>query len=227
MVPITELKIDDFQYIFKSLRPIDLINFSDTNKYLRSIVKTYLGTYFSKNFVIMCLEQELMTTCFAYHESLIISNFETLLRTIRIFGDHIKILTFWVAHKRKCKILGLYISTYCPNIHTILFRSLSIELAHIFNVKLNVKNVFFEFSELILNTSKLSETFPYLENLFFHDSRVANFDLFLERHSFLDYIVIDDEFMFYPFLFLHTFAKISCKIVWNDYLAERQKFIGK
>lgn len=83
MALITDLTIDDFQYVFCYLSFIDLINFSDTNKYLKDIVKPYLESNFNSKVSLLCGT----TTSIAYNNRHVITKFHLILKLIRIFGN--------------------------------------------------------------------------------------------------------------------------------------------
>lgn len=210
--------IDDFQYVFKYLKYSDLINFSDVNKYLRTVTKIYLNSNFEKKIVLQCCE----STNFGYCNKIVLANFQLILKFIRIFGDQFKILIFWVIDARKCHILGIYLNNYCQNLESLLFRSLKFDLGSIFMI--NLKNIFFEFGELHSNFCQLSKFFPKLEKLFLFQLKVDSMVNFNKKHQYLDYVVVHDLEKFSQFLSMQTNIKILCLNKWQNYLIERQKY---
>lgn len=223
MALITDLTIDDFQYVFCYLSFIDLINFSDTNKYLKDIVKPYLESNFNSKVSLLCGT----TTSIAYNNRHVITKFHLILKLIRIFGNYFKILAFWVIDEKKSHTVSTYINIYCSNLETLLYRSLQFDLSSTFTNHLNVKNLFFEFSILDTNFSQLSKFFPKLEKLFLYSLTVNNKIKFNENHQFLNHITVNNLEPYSTFLSLNSNAQIFCLPDWKNYLTERQKFFEK
>lgn len=203
MTSITDLTIDDFQHLFIYLNSTDLINLSDTNTYLRNVVKLYLNSKLQRKIVLQCGKSFTYTYC----DRIILKNFQIVLKFIRIFGDQFKILFFWIVNSKKCQIANIYLNTYCQNLETLLFRSLELNSNFIFHNNLSIKNLFFEFCNLPLGLCQLIKNFPNLEKLFLYESETSDNQL------------ISFELLYSPVI-------VSCPIYWENFLIERQKFIG-
>lgn len=96
MTTINDLTIDDFQYIFGHLSYSDFINLSLASKYLQNIVKLYLNSDLKRKIVLQCGPSSNL----CYGPKIISINFKSILRFIRIFGDQIEIIIFWVIDRK-------------------------------------------------------------------------------------------------------------------------------
>lgn len=217
MTLITDLTFDDFQFVFKYLDFSDLINLSVTNRYLQNIIKLYLDDEFKRKIVLQCSS----TTDLAYGKKIIIVNFRSILRFIRIFGNQIKILLFWVVDRRKCEILALYLNSYCSNLETLLFRSLKFDISPFLQCDFSIRNLLFEFSNLYPSFSQFSTLFPNLINLCLFHTKISDIDLI--NIKCLKLVVIDNLNM--PLLQSKSLIEYKLLGKWSDYLIERKRFI--
>lgn len=205
MASINELSIDDFQHIFIHLDYSDLVNLSDCDTYLQNVVKSYLGSMFNNQIVLQCSR----SLDFIYFQKTLIRNFQFVLRFIRIFGDQIKILIFWVVDPQKCQIMNDYLNKYCSNLKTLIFRSLKVDFK--FGIHNKLENLFFEFCSLSFDSRHLVQFFPCLKRIYIfrlrfgpHMGDIIDFSSFNNCNPSIEVFRLDN---------------------WDYYLVERLKFL--
>lgn len=218
MPSLTDLTINEFQFIFVYLDYTDSISLGDTNMDLRNIVKMYLSSKLKHKLVLQCNSLDSI-----FGQGLIATKFLYILRFIRIFGDQITILVFWVTVEKKCQLITMYLSKYCHNLNTLLFRSMKFDLSPYLFEYTSIRNLLFEFSVLPLAFKQISFIFPNLENLSFFQTRFDGIVNYTEKHEHLECFIVDDPAIYASFV--HLYFPIKCIHLneWATYLIERKK----
>lgn len=222
MTSIIDLTMNDFQHIFGYLDYFSLINLSLTNIYLKNAVKEFSSSLSVRKILILCGK----STNLLCGLKGILTKFQYVLQFIRLFGYQFNIITFWVTDEKKCQLLAFYLSVYCPNIKTLLFRSMKFDLSPFFKVSRSVENLLFEFSILSPNFCQLFKFFPNLKSLSIFNTKIDQFDSFNEKHPYLEYITVDDLTGFMSFIKLQSNIKYFCISDWKLYISERKEKYG-
>lgn len=153
MTSIIDLTDFDFETVLSNLLLKDLINLSDTNKYLRTIVRSNIPLNFSKTITLIGSK----TVDIGYNISFHFTSLNIVLKFLRIFGDQIKILFFnYVNVLEKTKYVGSYVNIYCHNLNILVLRSLTLATHSFLIHQFNIKYLFFEYCHIDMELWKIS-----------------------------------------------------------------------